>query len=696
MAETTPPSGPGGRRRLPEDIFNDALALPAAQRDAFLAHACGADDDLRAQLLAMIALAADDPCLALPLAGEAPSSRIGKYELLAERGRGGMGIVFAARDTQLDRVVALKLLPARLTRDEAARARFAREARLLATLKDERIATIYTFEEVDDVCFLTMEWVEGRTLAERLQEGPLPPREGLWICRQIAEALAVTHAHQIVHRDLKPSNVMITPAGGVKILDFGVAKALDDAARPDGAAPAAAGALTTTRGTPGYMAPEQFLGGGVDHRCDLWALGCVLFECLTGERAITAVAADRRDALAGLPATVPAPVRELLRRCLTVDPRAREISAATAATALARALAATAGRRRRRRWGVPMAAGALVLVVAIIAFATWRSSPAPLASIAVSDARVLRAQDPAGGTLWVRTLPAPLVPHLLETGAWTFDPPKILHEGADAVGVIVATDGFAAGEGGGVWCLAPRDGHPLWRWDVAWQRPVNAQGSLQVLCTATLPWPGRAAPAIAVVLWDRPWYGSAVTFLDAEGTDLGTYYHPGALEYAAPLTQDDGTQVIVLAGLNSSARFVPGLNPGGGRAHCGCLVLLRPPAVSGQGFPYSEGLPEPRDWPGMPRAPELAYVAIPLVHPSFDARVNSLTVNDDPEGAARITVRTADGRFFFFDDELNPVSCYVRTRSVADSLQARGEAAFLPLMRIAGGQTTWPAVTVSF
>jgi serine/threonine protein kinase len=253
------PDSPGVPGPLPEDIFNDALELPAEQRAAYLAQVCAGDENLRIQIAEMLAVADGDPALLQPPENETIPRHLGKYELLEERGRGGMGIVYAARDTQLDRVVALKLLPARLARDAAARERFTREARLLATLRDERIATIYTFEEVQGCHFLTMEYVEGRTLAEFVDDGPLPLRDALQICQQIAEALEVTHARQIIHRDLKPSNVMITPAGGVKILDFGIAKALDDVVPREGAASVPGGEHTAARGTPAYMAPEQLL-----------------------------------------------------------------------------------------------------------------------------------------------------------------------------------------------------------------------------------------------------------------------------------------------------------------------------------------------------------------------------------------------------------------------------------------------------
>jgi hypothetical protein len=383
---------------------------------------------------------------------------------------------------------------------------------------------------------------------------------------------------------------------------------------------------------------------------------------------------------------------------LTIDPGKREASAGSAAKILARALTELDGRGRRRLVRAGFALAALVVVVALAWALRWRQAPGPVESVDVADSRVLRANDVAGNTVWVRALPAPLATRLLEPGGqWTIDTPKLLRWGGQVRGVVAATSGVSAAEGSGIWCLAARDGHPIWRWDATWQRSINAMGTLQVLCTTLIPWPGREEPAIAVVLWDRPWYGSAVQFLDAQGRSLGTYYHPGALEYIAALASGpDSAMVYLLAGLNSSARFVHALNPLGGRAHCGCLVMLRPPAVSGQGFPYSEDLPEARDWPGMPRAHEIVYVAIPLLHPSFDARVNALDIGKNPDGTPKITARTSDGRYFFFDATLRPLSCYVRTNSVADSLQALGQAQFLPVMVIRDGQTTWHDVDVQF
>jgi hypothetical protein len=692
------PDSPGVPGPLPEDVFNDALELPADQRAAYLAQVCAGDENLRIQIAEMLALAEGDPALLQPPESETIPRRLGKYELLEERGRGGMGIVYAARDTQLDRVVALKLLPASLARDAAARERFTREARLLATLRDERIATIYTFEEVQGCHFLTMECVEGRTLAEFISDGPLPLRDTLRICQQIAEALEATHARQIIHRDLKPSNIMITLAGGVKILDFGIAKALGDVVPREGAASLPGGEHTAARGTPAYMAPEQLLVGATDHRCDIWALGCVLYECLTGRRAIVAVGAGSQPNLSDLPPGVPESVRSLIGRCLAIDPREREAAAGNAAAVLGRALADMQGRSHRRRLLMRFALAAVLVALALVLAREWWPILDPIESVEVAESRILRAKDAAGRVRWVKPLPAAVVRS--ETGSpgeGMLDGPVIVRAGDHVRAVIVATEGFPAAEGGAVWCLTPRDGHLKWRWDATWQPPVNAMGSLRILRTAVLARPGQDDPVIAVVLVDGRWYGSAVQFLDSGGQPLGTYYHAGALEHITTLAAGpDGTPVYLLAGLNSSARFVQALNPLGGRAHCGCLVLLSPNDLSGQGFPYSTGMPEPRDWPGMPPAREIAYVAIPLLQPTVDSRVTAISVDESPDGTPRITAATGDGRYFFFDQALHPLSCYVRTHSIADSLHALGEAHFLPLMLIRDGETTWQDVETTF
>src|SRR6476620_10660443 len=213
----------------------------------------------------------------------AAGTRLGYYEIVALLGAGGMGEVYRARDPKLQRNVALKILPSLTGLDPDRLARFRREAQVLAALNHPNIAAIYGFEDASDPPALVLELVEGATLAERLQEGPIPLQEALPIARQIAEALEAAHEQGIIHRDLKPANIKIRPDGTVKVLDFGLAKALE----PVGAAGSAAVSSPTitspalTRmgvilGTASYMSPEQAKGRAADKRSDVWAFGCVL------------------------------------------------------------------------------------------------------------------------------------------------------------------------------------------------------------------------------------------------------------------------------------------------------------------------------------------------------------------------------------------------------------------------------------
>jgi len=269
-----------------------------------------------------------------------PGARLGPYEITAKLGEGGMGEVYRATDTKLKREVAIKVLPAAFTEDRERLARFEREAQALAQLHHPNIASIFGLEESEGVRALVMELVEGPTLAERLESGPLPLDESLSIARQIAEALEEAHEKGIVHRDLKPANVKLTAEGKVKVLDFGLAKALD----PGGAVTSSASQLAksptlTTAGTQmgmilgtaAYMAPEQAAGTAVDRRADIWSFGVVLYEILTGRRLfegetvshiLAAVLKDAPD-FGTLPAETPERVLNLLRRCLRKKPRER-------------------------------------------------------------------------------------------------------------------------------------------------------------------------------------------------------------------------------------------------------------------------------------------------------------------------------------------------------------------------------------
>jgi serine/threonine protein kinase len=380
-------------------LFQAALERPADERDAFLAAATGDDAALRrevesllaadisdADVLAQPIVASEsllaDALTALPTAMHPEPShsvlaaglRVGPYEIVAPLGAGGMGEVYRARDARLGRDVAIKTLPDQFARDRERVSRLRREARTLASLNHPHVATIYGLEEFDGTDLLVLELVDGEHPA-----GPLPIPEALRIGAQIAQALAAAHSRGIVHRDLKPANVMITPEGQVKILDFGLAKAVyghedEGTTLPD--------RVTTTGsvaghviGTPAYMSPEQARGEQIDPRTDVWSFGCLLYELLTGERAFrgntvletVAAVLEREPDWRLLPAKTPAKVRQLLRHCLQKDPNQRLATIDTARTIIEQAQVAV------NRWQIAGALG--LLLAAVAAIALWLQRP---------------------------------------------------------------------------------------------------------------------------------------------------------------------------------------------------------------------------------------------------------------------------------------------------------------------------------
>ena len=262
---------------------------------------------------------------------------MGPYKVTGELGAGGMGIVLRATDTQLHRDVALKIFPDAFAADPDRLARFQREAQVLASLNHPGIAAIYGIEEdeVEGRRALVLELVEGPTLADRIAERPVPLDEALAIAKQIAEALEAAHEAGVIHRDLKPANIKVREDGTVKVLDFGLAKALDP--NPEGdpsqspTLTAAATQMGVIMGTAAYMSPEQARGKPVDRRADIWAFGCVLYEMLTGRKAFPgddvsqtlARVIDRDPDWDALPKTLPSALDTYLRRCLQKDPRDR-------------------------------------------------------------------------------------------------------------------------------------------------------------------------------------------------------------------------------------------------------------------------------------------------------------------------------------------------------------------------------------
>jgi serine/threonine protein kinase len=306
---------PGESRNRISDLYHRALECTEEERSAFLQEACGGDAGLRDELESLLRyephssrfLERPAAVVANDLSGGRDTSEmigrhLGPYTIIAPLGSGGMGEVYRARDTKLGRDVAIKILPSHFTSDAERRARFGREARLLATLNHPHSGAIYGLEETDGVTALVLELVEGPTLADRLEKGPLPIAEALAIARQIAEALDAAHEKGIVHRDLKPANIVLqeatnpagVPSGDVrtKVLDFGLAKTLalgtgqDLTQRPPGSLDGTADGRIL--GTPAYMSPEQARGQAVDKRTDIWAFGCVFYEMLTGRGALTA------------------------------------------------------------------------------------------------------------------------------------------------------------------------------------------------------------------------------------------------------------------------------------------------------------------------------------------------------------------------------------------------------------------------
>jgi predicted ATPase len=265
-------------------------------------------------------LPAGSPTAALP-------ESIGPYPIQKELGRGGMGVVYLARDPRLERPIALKLLPERIADDPAAFARFQDEAKLLASINHPNIATIYSLEEAESLQFLTMEMIRGQTLSDRLAGKTLSVEEWLPICRQIAVALEAAHRNGVVHLDLKPQNVMVNEDGLAKVLDFGLALALGTETGPAGEVRTKSRAQIGVSGTPGYMSPEQLRNEAVDSRSDIWAFGCILYECASGKSAfpgptlrdrIVATLRATPD-LDALPKDTPPRVRDLLELCLKPD-----------------------------------------------------------------------------------------------------------------------------------------------------------------------------------------------------------------------------------------------------------------------------------------------------------------------------------------------------------------------------------------
>ncbi len=391
-----------------KEAFEGARALAVDARPAYLAEVCNGDEALRHEVELLLAhndqaasfletpvVLFDDTTVTKSLEGQP----IGPYQLTSKIGAGGMGEVYRARDTKLNRQVAIKVLLPAVADDPDRLARFSREAQILASLNHPHIAQIYGLEDAGGLLALVMELVEGPTLADRIARGAIPIDEALTMATQIADALDAAHEQGIIHRDLKPANIKVREDGTVKVLDFGLAKALDPTRGAGvGAMISAAPVVHATEagvifGTTAYMSPEQARGRPVDKRSDIWAFGGVLFEMLTGQNAFAgetltdtlAAILEREPPWTELPDSTPLSLRRLLQRCLDKDPKRRlrdigdarvELEGTQSDGPVAPSLTQPASRLRERlAW---LSALALVTLIAI-ATGLWviRSAPPP-------------------------------------------------------------------------------------------------------------------------------------------------------------------------------------------------------------------------------------------------------------------------------------------------------------------------------
>lgn len=538
-------------------------------------------------------------------------TRLGSYEVVAQIGAGGMGEVYRARDSKLGRDVALKVLPTAFAANAERMARFEREARLLAALNHPYIAAIYGLEESSGTPALVMELVEGPTLADRIAAGPIPLDETLPIAKQIAEALEYAHEKGVIHRDLKPANIKVKPDGTVKVLDFGLAKALteDTSAVDMNNSPTLSMGATVAGvilGTAAYMSPEQAKGKPADRRADIWAYGVVLCEMLTGKRLYTGETAAetlaavlmKEPAVDGLPANTPAAIRNLLRRCLERDPRRRLQHIGEARIAIDDALsgagpAAPVTHQRARPPIIWIAlAGALLVAFAALAFVHFREAPPQLrtfrfqvpgpANATVTffqlspDGQYLTfvAQKEGHTQLWVQPLSSTEAQVLPGTdGAtypfWSPDSAQIAYFSAGKLKKIAATGGIPQ-----ILCDAPAGRGGSWSEDGALLFAPNVSGPLYRVSAA-----GGVATAVT----------------DASGTEISDRYPsflPGGHTFlyyrVRGSTEQNGIYASSLEGLkpvrilpdDTNPVYVPLLSPGNN----GYLIFRRKETLMAQPF----------------------------------------------------------------------------------------------------------------
>ncbi len=442
------------------------------------------------------------------------------YRLVEKIGEGGMGVVWKAIDSALDRSVAIKILPDALALDADRLARFEREAKLLASLQHPGIAAAYGLHEAQGVRFLAMEYVPGESLADRIARGRLPADEALGIARQVAEALEAAHESGVVHRDLKPANIQVAADGRVKILDFGLAKALDPETRTVGANASASPTITSLGTVPGvilgtaaYMSPEQARGRPVDRRADVWGFGCVLYELLTGKRAfpgetvtdlLVAVVKEEPD-WAALPREARGRIEKLIARCLVKDPHERLRDIGDARLEI-QAILARPEEERDDPARPSFALGAALLVGALVASAIWWIATREGPASGGAGPTHLALSAPAGfSPVWVRISPdGRTVAYSAEERPGTRDPGMrlLLRDlGRDETRIVPGSEGVSS------FTFSP-DG----RW-IAFIAPISPQSTR--FRTSKAPVDGRTPP-LALSDADPAWREGVVWLADGD------------------------------------------------------------------------------------------------------------------------------------------------------------------------------------
>jgi predicted Ser/Thr protein kinase len=445
------------------EILHEALGRAPESRAVYLDEACRGDATCRAEVESLLAAAQqsaflDSPALASgPATAQMPaidpSRPLGPYKVIEKIGEGGMGMVYKALDTRLDRLVALKVLPA--ARAWVQEKRFAREAKAASALNHPNIVTIYEFDRQEGVDYIAMEYVQGTPLDRLLFGGPLPLQRSLEYARQIAGALAKAHAAGIVHRDLKPGNIMITPEDQVKVLDFGLAKRAHAAGDPDATLTQALTQAGNTVGTPAYMSPEQVMGEQEDARSDIFSFGVILYELVCGRRPFEAgsshatmyrIAHEEPPAVPAVNPDAPPALAALIAKCLKKDRAQRPQSMAEVEAALAALTSITAANSSTRRAWVGVAVALALLGGGGVWYASRPASPPP-ASLAYSiEAQKVRGDQPLGAAYTAS------VSDTFE-GGWRFR----LHLRPAQTGFLyLITEGPNAGGANRLWVLYPR------------------------------------------------------------------------------------------------------------------------------------------------------------------------------------------------------------------------------------------------